>query len=122
MSLDALLTWISFALAAVGVALAIYFFALPKRDGGISSAKTLQMGGEITRLRQTNERSERRRIPVHVLLNQPSRPESVNRPEFLSEVLLRPPRRAGRRRGLTLDKRVPFQQPGFRAGRYGRLG
>ena len=92
--LSAFLTWASLFLAVISVGLAVYFYLRQKYDGSEAAGKAEQLGleltnarTELTKLRETSERTERRRAPVHVLLDQPSRPESVNRPELLSEIL-----------------------------------
>jgi hypothetical protein len=85
--LNAVLTWASLGLAVVGVALAIFFYRRQKYDGRVAADIAEEMSGEITELRLANERSERRRTPVYVRLEQPFRPESIDRPKLVSDVL-----------------------------------
>ena len=77
--LSAFLTWASLFLAVISVGLAVYFYRR-KYDGSEAAGKAEKLGleltnarTELTKLRETSERSERRRAPVHVLLDQPSR-------------------------------------------------
>jgi hypothetical protein len=88
--LNEILAW----LGAVGIPLAIYFYFRQKIEGRKAAEKTERMSeelthahAEITGLRETTERSVRQSTPVHVLLEQTSRAESVNRPEYKSKVL-----------------------------------
>lgn len=93
--LNALLTWASAALAVIGVALAIIFYKRQQTDSALADGKAAELHRKLTvaqtdlaKLRQSNERSDRQRARVCVLLEQQSgRLESVNRDESLSEIM-----------------------------------